>query len=123
MFRAPLAPAGSLEAAFAAVKGRGALARIRLSSCGGVETPWGDRADAIINGALPYELPIFKSHLGHLFPKFLAQWQDDPKRADALARARRIAVLFDAIQACGDADVPATSVLREFIGGSDYDVH
>lgn len=81
------------------------------------------RADFVINGALPYELPIFKHYLGHLFPDFILRWRDDPLRADACSRARRIAELFDGIQACGESDVPATSVLREFIGGSVYDVH
>jgi uridine kinase len=81
------------------------------------------RADAVINVALPYELPIFRRHLGHHFPQFIAAWQDDPHRQDAVARARRIAALFTQIEPADDAAVPPTSVLREFIGGSAYDVH
>jgi uridine kinase len=80
------------------------------------------RADAVINGALPYELPIIKGYIGHLFPDFVLRWRDDPKRADAVSRARRIAALFEAMQDCGESEVPAPSVLREFIGGSCYDV-
>ena len=81
------------------------------------------RADAVINGALPYELPIFRRHLAHHFPQFIAAWQDDPRRQDAVARARRIAALFTQIEPADDDAVPPTSVLREFIGGSAYDVH
>lgn len=81
------------------------------------------RADAVVNGALPYELPIHKRHLAHFFPRFLAQWRNDPQRADAVARATRIAALLDEVEPADDAAVPATSVLREFIGGSAYKVH
>jgi uridine kinase len=81
------------------------------------------RADAVVNGALPYELAILKRHLGHLFPDFIAAWSDDPRRADAVARARRIAVLLDELDAAPEDAVPPTSALREFIGGSAYKVH
>ncbi len=81
------------------------------------------RADAVINGALPYELPIFKQHLESHFPRFIAQWQDDASRSDALARARRIATLLGEIDAADETGVPPTSVLREFIGGSAYRLH
>jgi uridine kinase len=81
------------------------------------------RADAVINGALPYELPIFKKHLAHHFPYFIEKWSADPGRADAVARARRISALMQGLEAIDDASVPATSALREFIGGSTYDVH
>lgn len=81
------------------------------------------RADAVVNGALPYELPILKRHLGHLFPRFLVAWEGDAERAEALARARRVAALLDELEPADDACVPPTSVLREFIGGSVYKVH
>ncbi|MFQ5599645.1 MAG: ATP cone domain-containing protein [Candidatus Krumholzibacteriia bacterium] len=81
------------------------------------------RADAIINGSLPYELPIFKRHLAHHFPRFIEMWRDDPRRADASVRARRIAALLEVLDPVHDAGVPSNSVLREFIGGSAYGVH
>jgi uridine kinase len=81
------------------------------------------RADAVVNGALPYELPILKKHLAHHFPPWIAQWRDDPARADVLARAVRVRDLLDALEPADDAVVPATSVLREFIGGSAWKVH
>ncbi|HZM15210.1 MAG TPA: ATP cone domain-containing protein [Candidatus Krumholzibacteria bacterium] len=82
-----------------------------------------EKADAVINGALPYELPIFKKHLEHHFPRFVEMWRDDPHRVDALHRSRRIAALLAELETADDACVPATSVLREFIGGSAYPVH
>ena len=85
--------------------------------------PYLGTADFIVNGALPYELPIFKKHVGDCFHTFVKQWEKDPHRADALHRSRRLAKLLDAVQPLDDADVPRTSVLREFIGGSAYDVH
>ncbi len=81
------------------------------------------RADVVLNGALPYELPIFKRALGALMREFVLRWQDDPRHADAVSRARRIAALFDAVLEHGEEDVPATSVLREFIGGSVSGAH
>lgn len=77
-------------------------------------------ADLVLNGALPYELPIFKGHLAQLFPQFIARWRDDPARTDALARARRVAALLDAVRPVSDTCVPANSVLREFIGGGVF---
>jgi uridine kinase len=81
------------------------------------------RADCVVNGALPYELPILKRHLGHYFPGFIEKYGDDPLRADAVARARRVAELLGPLEVADETAVPATSVLREFIGGSAYKVH
>jgi uridine kinase len=81
------------------------------------------RADAVVNGALPYELCILKQHLAHHFPAWIAAWRQDRRSADALARAERIRDLLEAVLPADDAVVPPTSVLREFIGGSAYKVH
>lgn len=81
------------------------------------------RADAVVNGALPYELCILKKHLAHHFPAWIAAWRQDPRCTDALARAERIRSLLDAVLPAADDVVPTTSVLREFIGGSAYKVH
>jgi len=81
------------------------------------------RADAVINGALPYELPILKRHLGEHFPRWIAAWRDDPQRAPALARAQRVHALLESLATGDESCVPPTSVLREFIGGSAYKVH
>jgi uridine kinase len=81
------------------------------------------RADAVVNGALPYELPILKRHLGQHFPRFIEACTGDARRGDALARARRVGALLEELEPAGDEGVPPTSVLREFIGGSAYKVH
>ena len=86
--------------------------------------PHQSRADFHVNGALAYELPFLKLHLFHQFPKLIREWRNDDKRLDGYIRARRIHDLLDSIEdVADDGPVPATSLLREFIGGSAYDVH
>ncbi|MFN8177885.1 MAG: ATP cone domain-containing protein [bacterium] len=81
-------------------------------------------ADFVVNSSLAYELPFLKHRLGSFFPAFLAKQRGDGRRLDAVIRAERVAALFDSLDEAGDASiVPATSLLREFIGGSAYDVH
>jgi uridine kinase len=83
--------------------------------------PYINEADFILNGALPYELPILKKHLYTFFPGFIERWKDDPRRQDALMRAQRISEFMATIeQVQDDSCVPPDSLLREFIGGSVY---
>jgi uridine kinase len=78
-------------------------------------------ADAIVNSFLPFELPIMKQRLGHLFPGFIEAFAADPERADALDRARRVQAMFAELPGWSDESViPADCLLREFIGGSRY---
>ena len=78
-------------------------------------------AHFVVNSFLPYELPIMKSRLGHLFSGFITEFQGDTEREDALDRAKRVAAIFDEVPSWeDDSVVPAKSILREFIGGSDY---
>jgi len=75
----------------------------------------------IVNSFLPYELPIMKHRLGSFFPQFIEEFKDDPERSDALRRARRVSEIFEEIPAWTDESiVPGYSILREFIGGSEY---
>jgi uridine kinase len=84
-------------------------------------TPRTREADVIVNSALPYELPILKHRLGHLFPQFLDEFRGDPERGDAYERAARVNDLFKEITAWSDESiVPRLSLMREFIGGSGY---
>jgi len=86
--------------------------------------PYQGAADFQINSALAYELPILKGHLFDCLPPFLERWRDDQRRLDGYIRARRIHDLLASIADVPDDDaVPATSLLREFIGGGAYDVH
>ena len=84
-------------------------------------TPRFREADAIVNSALPYELPVMKNRLGDLFPGFTAELEGDAEREDAYERAVRIQQLFERLPAWSDEEViPSRSLLREFIGGSAY---
>ncbi len=78
-------------------------------------------ADFLVNSALPYELPILKHKLFHFFPEALELFRDEPKRQDAYVRAKRVHELLSQITGIADDSiVPQTSLLREFIGGSEY---
>ncbi len=86
--------------------------------------PHQSHADFHVNGALAYELPFLKLHLFHYFPEFIREWKGDDKRLDGYIRARRIHDLLASLEdVADDSAVPATSLLREFVGGSAYDVH
>jgi uridine kinase len=78
-------------------------------------------ANVVVNSFLPYELPIMKRRLGHLFEGFIREFEGDTDREDALDRAKRVASIFREIPAWEDETVvPKKSILREFIGGSEY---
>ncbi len=82
------------------------------------------KADFHLNGALPYELPYLKLHTFAHLPEFLDKWRDDERRLDGFLRARRVHDLLSQIESVEDDRlVPPDSLLREFIGGSTYDLH
>jgi uridine kinase len=81
-------------------------------------------ADYILNGALPYELPVLKKYEFEYFLKVIDQWKTERKRIDAYIRAERIYKLLSEIEQFDDDSViPNDSLLREFIGGSVYKLH
>jgi len=83
--------------------------------------PFIDSVDYLVNSALPYELPILKHRLFKFFPEAMSLYRDDPKRQDAYIRAKRVYELFEGMtEVADDRCIPARSLLREFIGGSDY---
>lgn len=82
------------------------------------------QADFHLNGALAYEWPYLKLHCERHLTPFLEKWRHDEKRLDGYIRARRVHELLSSIDSVTDESlVPADSVLREFIGGSIYDLH
>jgi uridine kinase len=86
--------------------------------------PYSNMTDYIINGALPYELPVMRRRLLGSFAQWAKDYQDDPLRLDAYTRAERIHQLLQMIAPITDQDevaIPPTSHLREFIGGSKYE--
>jgi uridine kinase len=78
-------------------------------------------AEVIVNSFLTYEIPIMKQRVGELFPQFVRDFKDDPDGADAHDRAMRIHQIFEEVPAWTEEQiVPKDSLLREFIGGSEY---
>jgi len=83
--------------------------------------PFIGSVDYIVNSAMPYEIPILKHKLFQCFPAAMEQFQADPHRQDAYIRAKRVAEFLEPLSAIeDDGIVPARSLLREFIGGSEY---
>lgn len=81
-------------------------------------------ADFKVNSALPYELPFLKHRLAGYLPDFIERWRGNEKRLDGYIRARRIQDLLESVDGVADDSiVPPTSLLREFLGGSAYEVH
>ena len=80
--------------------------------------------DYFLNGALPYEFPFLKKYAFQYFPKFIDALKDNPQKGDAYIRAVRIYEMLSQIeQYDDDSIIPGDSLLREFIGGSVYDLH
>jgi uridine kinase len=78
-------------------------------------------AHFVVNSFFPYELPIMKHRLGHLFDDFIKEFDGNVDREDALRRAKRVLAMFEEFPTWEDESVvPARSALREFIGGSEY---
>lgn len=86
--------------------------------------PYINTADYVINGAVPYELPVMRNRLYNQFKQWEQDYKDDPRRVDAYIRAKRVREMLEAIVPIADeSPIPDTSHFREFIGGSIYDVH
>lgn len=86
--------------------------------------PYVNTTDYIINGALPYELPVMRRRLLDRFAEWVQEYEGDPLRLDAYTRALRVHQLLQAVVPIPAADentIPPTSPLREFIGGSCYE--
>lgn len=83
--------------------------------------PFIKTADFLVNTALPYEVPILKSEAFRCFPSALALYRDNPSRQDAYIRAKRIYEFLLPLTQVTDAGcIPSHSLLREFIGDSQY---
>jgi uridine kinase len=80
-------------------------------------------ADMVVDTGLPYELPIFKRYLENEITAILPMLERNPDLFDARERARRVLRLFRQMEAATKnqiASVPSDSILREFIGGSQF---
>ena len=86
--------------------------------------PFIGTADYLINGAVPYELPVMANRLLNRFKDWEAEFKDNKLRVDAYLRAKRVREMLETITRVTDeSPIPSTSHFREFIGGSAYDVH
>lgn len=86
--------------------------------------PYVNTTDYIVNGATPYELPLMRAHLFSHFAEWVKLYKNDPNRHDAYLRAERVHKLLQAIIPVEDESaIPGTSHIREFIGGSEYNLH
>ncbi len=77
--------------------------------------------DVIVNSFLAYELPVMKHKLNSFISNFIEKNKDAPELNDAIERAQRLNNLFNQIiEWEDDSIVPGYSLLREFIGKSEY---
>ncbi|MFN2219652.1 MAG: ATP cone domain-containing protein, partial [Anaerolineae bacterium] len=86
--------------------------------------PYANTTDYIINGALPYELPVMRRRLLEDFAQWARDYEGDTLRVDAYERAQRLHKLLQAVAPIEPEDeqsIPSDSHLREFIGGSAYE--
>jgi len=78
--------------------------------------PYQQEADAFFNSALPYELLVLKPFADPLLSQI-------PETVKEYPDAWRLKTLLSYFETCPSAYVPSTSILREFIGGSAFDVY
>lgn len=78
--------------------------------------PFQEEADQIFNTALPYELAVIKKHA---LPLLEAITHTEPEYTEALL-LRKFLGYFSSIE--DDDLVPTVSILKEFIGGSGFDL-
>jgi uridine kinase len=86
--------------------------------------PYANTTDYVINGALSYELPVMRRRLLDSFGQWAKDFEGDPLRMDAQMRVQRVYQLLQTVAPVEEKDeeaIPATSHLREFIGGSCYE--
>ncbi len=83
--------------------------------------PFISTVDYIINSAMPYELSFYKTRLVEDFKKWITSFEFDPLKTDAFFRAKRTLAALEDIPALKDESlIPTDSVIREFIGGSNF---
>ena len=75
--------------------------------------PFQENADAVFNSSLIFELGVMKDYLE---PLLLSVSPDDPHYAEA----RRLADFLGCFLSIPAEQVPANSLLREFLGGSSF---
>ena len=84
--------------------------------------PYSNNADFIISSGMPYEISLYRSLLFDKFAEWVRLFKDNPLKVDAYTRAERTYNMLKGIRPIADdSAVPTDSVLREFIGGSEFE--
>jgi len=75
--------------------------------------PYQENADVIFNSALLFEIPVIKKYAE---PILMEVPQDHPE----FGEAHRLLKFLRYFKTIPDSEIPPTSVLREFVGGSNF---
>lgn len=75
--------------------------------------PFREKADIMFNSALIFELPVLKRYAMPILSQV-------PQNSPAYAEAHRLLKFLDYFNMIADSDIPSTSLLREFFGGSSF---
>ena len=76
--------------------------------------PYQENADIMFNSALIYELAVIKKHASPLLKQV-------KENAPEYSEAVRLLIFISYFDAIPEEEIPPTSVLREFLGGSSFD--
>jgi uridine kinase len=76
--------------------------------------PYQENADIMFNSALVYELAVLKRYANTLLKSVKENEQE-------YSEAMRLLVLISYFDSIPESEIPPTSVLREFLGGSSFD--
>ncbi|MCQ2289515.1 MAG: nucleoside kinase [Muribaculaceae bacterium] len=75
--------------------------------------PFQENADATFNSSLIFELAVMKKHAEPVLRQV-------PPRSPEYAEAHRLLTFLDYFEPLDEKDIPSTSLLREFLGGSSF---
>ena len=75
--------------------------------------PYQENADAMFNSALPFELAVLKDYVEPVLRKV-------PNRCPEYSEAHRLLRFLNYFVSVQDKELPPTSLLREFLGGSSF---
>ena len=99
---------------------RGYTARETINRCPSVRRgevkwiyPFQEEADAMFNSSLLFELAVLKRHAEPILA-------DVPKYCDEYAEAHRLLKFLSYFESIPEKEIPPTSFLREFVGGSSF---
>jgi uridine kinase len=73
-----------------------------------------EEADAMFNSALPYELGVLKRYAEPVLKEIQPNQEE-------YSEANRLLKFFSYFLPISDEEIPPTSLMREFLGGSTFD--